>query len=453
LRLLAIGYPLPNPEIENYNAFTAPSYFDYDVVLIDPQSITSYASLLVDEGQAIEAYDGRPVVNGASTAAAVSAAELLRRRAEETGRFLEAGGVVIVTGRPNATQAGMIGFEGCDRYSWLPAPGGIAWSPPYLRAAEGQTIRIVAEDHPFASFLRDFRKQLAYRAVFDDRQPPVRQAGRVIATGGSGVVHSIEFRVLEGRVLFIPSLTKEVGTIRTKLATGIVTAARQLLKLADTRQPPAWVRTLAVPGLEQVEAELEEAKTAASTAEARLEAVNERHDTLAAHRRLVSADGRALLDAARQAFQLLGFAARTEEEQSGLILEADGRTAYLEVEGSAEAVVEWPYVRLQRRLEQRLLAEGDSPKGIVVVNGFREKAPDDRKGDQFTQPLRIACENYAYSLLTGETLFALVQRALGGADDAALLGIRRRLLATDGLLTLEAALGEVEEPRDSGPIF
>jgi hypothetical protein len=132
-------------------------------------------------------------------------------------------------------------------------------------------------------------------------------------------------------------------------------------------------------------------------------------------------------------------------------VEADDATLFVETEGSREQVVEWPYVRLQRRLEARLLQEGSAPRGLVVVNGFRGKAPEDR-GQQFSDPLRIACENYRYALVTGETLLAVVKRILGGAGEGFVAGVRRRLMTTNGLVTTEYALGEAEE-KDAGPIF
>ena len=135
-----------------------------------------------------------------------------------------------------------------------------------------------------------------------------------------------------------------------------------------------------------------------------------------------------------------------------MVAEADGVKAFVEVESAREQVVEWPYVRLQRRLEELLLKRSEQRKGIVVVNGYNATQPDQRK-QEFTDPLRIACENNRYALLTGQALFGLVQRALGGADEEALEGMRRRILRASGLLELPAALGEAEEPKDSGTIF
>jgi len=451
MRVLSIGYALPNVDIDNYNVLTAPSYFDYEALVIDPASITKVVGQVLDEGQLYEAHDGRPVVNAQSTASAVSIADQVRRRTGETQRLLEAGGTVIVMGRPNATVSGVVGFEGCDRYSWLPAPAGLSWGPPFLRAAEGRTLRIADEQHPLAPVLRNFRSEVAYRAVFDDRQAAVREFGRVFAMGGGRAATGMEFPVLSGRAIFIPALSETIGGIRSSIAEGLVNAAQRLVGAETGETPPGWVRGVALPGLEQIEAEMEEAESAANAARARLDAVRERHDELASHRRLLWSEGPALANATAEALRLFGFTVTTAPREP-MLIEDEGRQAMVETEGSKDQVVEWPYVRLQRRLEEKLLKTGERPAGIVVVNGRRSEAPEARK-EQYTEALRIACENYRYCLVTGETLFALVQRALGGADNAALTGIRRRLLSTHGLLTQEAALGDVSEGKDAGPIF
>ena len=96
MRVLVIGYPLPDMAIDNYNVFTAPSYADYDALVVDPASITSDAQRLVKEGANFEAFDGRPVINAPTSASAVSAADQIRRRADETRRMLESGATVVV---------------------------------------------------------------------------------------------------------------------------------------------------------------------------------------------------------------------------------------------------------------------------------------------------------------------------------------------------------------------
>ena len=452
MRVLSIGFPLPNVAIDNYSALSAPSYSDYDVLIVDPASITRDVHDLLTDVRNFEAQDDRPVLNSPTTSTSVSAADQLRRRLDETTRLLENGGLVVVFGRPDATTAGLLGFEGCDRYHWLPAPAGLAWGPPFVRAAEGKTVRIVAEQHPFAEVLREHRKEAGYRAMFDDRQAAIRTHGRTIASGGSRVPIAMEFEVLGGRVTFIPVLSEATGTNRTALAQDIVDACRRLSGSDFLAEAPYWTRSVALPGLEQVEAELEEAETAANEATARLTAVRERQDELARHRRLLWEDGAPFAQAATEALRMLGFSV-TSTSPDPLVVESDGVSAFVEIESSREQVVEWPYVRLQRRIEEHLLKTGSAPKGMVIANGFRMTEPEQRS-EETSEPLRIACENYRFGLVTARDVFELVRRVLGGADEATLLGLRRRIMAGKGHLTLERLLGEVgEETPDAGPIF
>ncbi len=451
MRLLSIGYPLPNADIDNYNILSAPSFFDYDAVLVDPASITRVAAQLTEEGIEFESFDGRPVVNAPSSATAVSAADQIRRRADETQRLLEAGGLVFVILRPNAVQSGVYGFEGCDRYSWLPAPAGLSWSPPFLRSAEGKSVRVLAEDHPLANFFREFRSDISYRAYFDDRQAPVRSALTPLAAGGGGAWIAAEFPVGRGRVIFLPAAGETSNLRRPEIAQSIVDAGVRLLNAETVEVAPHWARTLAVPGLEQLEAELEEAETAATGARSRLDEVKARVDVLANHRQLLYEEGQRFTAATIDALRLIGFAVVSQPGEP-IVLENEGEQAFVDLESSREQVVEWPYVRLQRRLEERLIKQGQTIKGIVIVNGFRGNATETR-GPEFTDALRIACENYRYSLLTAHTLFELVQRALGGADEAALAAIRRRILRANGLLEFEAAISATEEDSEAGPLF
>ncbi|MCA9854141.1 MAG: hypothetical protein KC482_11195, partial [Dehalococcoidia bacterium] len=122
MKVIVVGLPTPNPDIENYTAFNAPSYYDFDALVIDPDSLTRVAGELLSGEKEFNAQDGRTIVNAASNASGVSAGDQFQRRGAETERILESGGTVIVIGRPNAPITGIVGFEGADRYSWLPAP-------------------------------------------------------------------------------------------------------------------------------------------------------------------------------------------------------------------------------------------------------------------------------------------------------------------------------------------
>lgn len=451
MRMITIGYPLPNANVDNHSVLNAPSLTDYEAVFVDPEGVTGAVQELLAGERDFTAHDGRPVINGASTAASLSAADQLHRRVEEAERFLDQGGTVVILGRPNATISGVIGFEGCDRYSWLPAPEGGSWGPPHLRAAEGKTIRIVDDDHPLSAVIREYRRNVVYRAVLNPRFLSTQKNARLIAVGGADLPIAAEIPVLAGRVVVIPVFNPVNGAARAKLAQAMVEAVAEVAEGGSVESVPTWARSLALPGSEQIEAELEDAETTAAQAAELVTSARERLDALTSHRRLLWASGRAFAEAVREGLALLGLTPTTGPIHP-LAIEGS-RTALVEVESSREAVAEWPYVRLQRRLERHLLDEGEQLKGLIVVNGRRAVGPASRK-EPMTDALRIACENYGYSLITGETLFALVQRALGAEqDDFSIEAAGSRLLDATGLVDTERALGETEETSGDPSIF
>ena len=91
MRMITIGYPLPNANVDNHSVLNAPSLTDYEAVFVDPEGVTGAVQELLAGERDFTAHDGRPVINGASTAASVSAADQLHRRVEEAERFLDSG--------------------------------------------------------------------------------------------------------------------------------------------------------------------------------------------------------------------------------------------------------------------------------------------------------------------------------------------------------------------------
>ena len=148
--------------------------------------------------------------------------------------------------------------------------------------------------------------------------------------------------------------------------------------------------------------------------------------------RLLWADGPALHEAVHSALAILGL----KPHESGEGFAAGGELLLLETEGSEAEIGLAAHHRLRRRREEHLEAQGVMPRGLLVVNGFRDLPPDDRL-DQYTPALAAAAESQRYALLTGQQLFDLATTALENGAEPALV---RRLLATEG--PWQAAAGE-----------
>ena len=71
MRVLVIGFPLPDPQIDNYNFLSAPSFFDYDALVVDTSSVSRAIEEVVDQSQDRRTFVDEPVVNGPTSPVAV----------------------------------------------------------------------------------------------------------------------------------------------------------------------------------------------------------------------------------------------------------------------------------------------------------------------------------------------------------------------------------------------
>src|SRR5579871_700369 len=433
MRMLVIGFPLPSPQIDNFNLLTSPSWFDYDGVVIEPLSVSQVIEDVLEAREEHQTRAEEPVANRPTGPLAVSLADVIKRRRAEAQFLLQNGGVIVVFGRPNVVHEGIAGFAGCDRYAWLPAPAGVAWEPPFLQRAEGSDVQVTDPLHPFARFVETNGRWVAYRVRFDETVPGFPGFGRVFARSAGGAAVGVELRVLNGKVVFLPAFGSiAYGDPRYELASQMLEAVRRASLKDVAQEEPGWARELSLPGVEELEAQAQEASEALDAAEERLGEALSELEKVAKYRALLWQDGALGLEpVVRDAFRTLGFEVERDPDKPGWI--ADGSlTAFYEVEAATGAVSEAPFVRLQKRLEADLLQTRQPKRGLIVINGYREQRPQIREG-QASETLRIAAENYRYALLTTERLLELVRFVLEEPLDTVRGSmLRERLLKATG---------------------
>ena len=449
MRLLSIGYPLPDPRIDNYTILNAPALFDYDAVLVDPAGVSAAIQAVLSGEDEMRSATDEPVLNASGSPLTAGLADLLRGRLAEAERTLARGGVIIVIGQPNVAIPGVAGFAGCDRYFWLPAPSGVHWGSPDLLMASGSGAIPADMTHPLAGLIDEYRARVRYRAHFAST-PVITREGHLIARSPGGGAIGMEFRVGPGRIAFIPAPNVEAGPDRGPVASHLFDAARRMLELPPTEEAPSWVGAQSLPGLEQREAALEEARSAFEAAEARLKEAQSGVDALARFRRLLWCEGKfALEPVVFDALRLLGFETEGYPDAPPVLIRDNDR-AFIEVDGAGGPVDMTPHYRLRERRERHLEREGELPRGLIIVNGERQSPPESR-GRQLTEPLRIAAESMMYGILTSSDLFRLTRQALAGADEAWRARVRDRLLGESGVITINDLLSDGADGTNAQP--
>ena len=440
MRVVSIGCPLPSPLVDNHSIANAPSLFDYDACVWDPYAVSEQIEGLAAGSAGLRSADGRPVQAGASGAFSFGLSELLEQRRLELQQLIERGGVLLVFAHPNIGHPSVAAMPGLERYTLIPSPGAGALRWPTLRAGDGREIRAVAPQHPLAEYLDELSGRLRYRAVWEERSPDFPQGAQVLARSIGGAAIAAEFEMGAGRLVFAPPPQDGLTTADRKRFTGAV--LELLTRLVDedgAGREPNWVQrydtepvaaareALTAATVELQEAQRRETETRAALAEA------SRFSEL-----LWRPNGARLAALMADAFRLLGY--EVAAGASGAELKDDEGAALLELAASEQTVSERVYLTLQGRLEERFLSRQERPKGIIVVSGQRDLAPNMRR-QAWTRPLENACETFGYALIPVAALYELVNFAIEDPDPEVLAELRASIRETAGVL-------EVEEPEE-----
>ncbi len=449
MRVLSLSHRMQNRLLDNHSIFNAPNLADYDAIVFDVAGVFESVRAAAEGRQEFQTHTFVPVVNGDTVDATAGIADILQRRREEMQRALERGAVVIVYLAPISRFGGVAGLQGYDRYFLLPAPEGMAWDSTTIKGGEGSSAAVVDYDHPMVPVFETYRRDLAYRAYFNDRAPGFARHAQVFIRSTGGAPLGVQFPVLNGHLVFLPT-PREAGTKSLAGPEGqaIVSAARNFLGTGPDEDRPRWVGQIEIPGLPRREGILQEAEAELQRATEAVEAARTAVDEAAMIRDLLWAPHAVGIQrAAKRCAELLGFAV-TEDEEGDVVLSEGSTRIHLVTATSNEAVEMVPHYRLRQRLDAILERRARAERGLVIANGQRTTKPEERKRE-IADSLRVASEAVGYALITGQTLFAAVIAALHGASDETLTAIRERIATTNGLVTLDDLLGTAEPPEDA----
>jgi hypothetical protein len=448
VRVLSLSHRMQHRLIDNHTIFNAPAIFDYEGIVIDAGGVFDTIRQAVKAEAAFTTRGDIPVVNGESLDGVTGIADVLRRRREEFVRALERGSVVVVFAHAPDLITGVHGMHGLDRYFFLPAPPGMAWDASTLRATEGTTVAVSDPEHPFTRILDLLRSDVLYRCYFDERAPGFAGGARVFARSAGGAPVGVEFSVLGGRVVFLPT-PRSAGANWLASAEGqaMVDVIGQLLGAADEDRP-RWVLDMDVPGLREREDELRLAEQALRRAGTEVDELAGRVRQLELLRDVLwQGNEHALLPAVERCAGVLGLTPARGYEDVPLLKSPEGEL-HLVVAASREAVDMSAHYRLRGRLDREIELRTRAVRGLIVANGRRLQKPEDRKRE-VADALRIAAEATGYAVITSRWLFVAAVAALEGLDSETVAAIRRRLFETDGLVELSDLLVPAEEDADA----
>ncbi|MGB2695544.1 MAG: hypothetical protein WBD55_10190 [Dehalococcoidia bacterium] len=438
MRILSLGVPMPGPQVDNATFANAPSFFDYDALVVDPRALSKLIHEVVSGEVEHKTRSDERVVNAPTATDAIALGDLLQDRQDEAARLLAHDGLVVCFAYPNTVHQQVAGFAGCDRYFWLPAPPGLRYGAPLLRRGYGTEIMSTEHDHPFGPFVAQFRSKLTYHAYFADDTAGFAGAARVFARSTGGAAVAVELALERGRAVFLPPPTRvPTGDQRYAFSNAIQEGIRQALRISAQGKPPSWLSRYDLPGLNERQAAFAETTGQVEQAREALAESQTALDELERHRRLLWQIGKyGLEEPVRAALALLGFRIVPDDIDApaeAWLEQGVGQREMMpfEVDASDDVVGLDSHYRLRKRLEEAIAA-GKTKRGLLIINGHRTQEPSERPAP-YQDALRVAAESMRYCVATTEQLYHAVRAALEG-DDATVASFRQRLLTTDGIL-------------------
>lgn len=439
MRVLSIGHRMRHRNLDNHTILNAPNIADYDAIVIDLGSTFDTIRDAARQSAHYVTNADVAIVNGDSLDGMTSLAELLQRRRDEIARALEHGATILVFTAPQSRFHGINGLHSFDRFFLLPAPDSVTWDERTIQGSEGTTVAVVDHDHPFVRVFETYRRNVMYRAVFNDRAEGVAKAGRALLRAAGGQAVGMDFPVLNGHLVFLPSPRPgSAANFPDQLGAAVIEAMQDQLGRPD-EDPPRWANEFAPSGIEDRRNDVQRARAELDQAQAALdEALKALREEEYLRDALWASGDAALLPAVLRCGEIVGFRVARDANSDPMFM--DGATAvHVVVAGAVDAVDMAAHYRLRSRLDRIIETRAVNPRGLLVVNGQRQTHPLERKR-QFEDAIRVAAEGQGYAVLTASDLFRIAYAARAGLPEDRLQQARERIATTSGVVQLDDLL-------------
>jgi hypothetical protein len=446
LSILSIGLDLDNDQITKADFMSAPSFHDFDVVLIDP---TAVVDVLCKETKLIKVKDGFFTIEYDDKGTNKLIDRTVKQRNKETAHFLSLGRLVITVLR-----APFIAFlcsyrdewpqsdkkaQWVNIYDWLPLRYSSDTMTSILSKEKGKKIKLVDPKSSFAEYFDAFDKQLYYEACLDEKQKPYYfENFHTIAKTHGELPVAFSFELEGGQVVFLPPVEDPDPKKLAGVLLGCILANSGKI---EESEPPSWLQNYRalVPDLADSEHQEEMLIAQLQKLGKQLDSIQQQKAERGKYLKLLYEQGKFQLEpVVRDAFSLFGFTVTDADPSDGL-LESEEGTAILEIEGKDDSAINIDkYSKLLNYVinDEEQTQQGRK-QGILVGNGFRLTDPAER-AQQFTKEVVGASKNTRFCLLTTQTLFELVCKVLNEPDNDDLKHqIRKHLLTTNGLFQLK----------------
>jgi hypothetical protein len=394
--------------------YSKKNFSDYELVVVEPLGAISQLQAPLSGAVRFRFYaDG------------VAFVERFKEATQRVMRFITDGGFCVMFLRklPVVEYTGEFNTEGVDINTCMP------FKLVTCTEAHGDNIEWTG-DGPFRDFANLTKDCWQYSAYFHDDGKK-----RAVANVKGHLNQSVAGLFVAqtgGRLLLLPS-PNESPNSGLKIITALWRLYGELTKPEGSVSLPDWTNEFLLPGETQILADIAETERRIADVEAEEEGHREKLRELRQYKALVGGYGPTLENIVKDALGTLGMIVEPGPPmRADFIGTWNGKTFVIEVQGVKKTAKEDHFRSLMMWVGEIGIERQVDPKGLLIVNAFRDTPPPNRTQSAWPSNVASKCLQHGFCALTGLQLLRLAFEAKAHPERKAEL--IQLLLDTNGTL-------------------
>jgi hypothetical protein len=428
MRVLSVGTVL-NRKLASSTSFgSSVSFLDYDLVICDfSNSLSGYH---FQYGH--DTYMGYPCLDDDSS---VKISNDIARRKAEIRELLKLGRMVVIftstpvkcyigtgetlssgTGR-NARITRMV--NQIDVTACLPIPVSTV-------VASGESIEFHGNE-PFKSFWNANKDNFVYEAYLE------KQIGHpLFVIEGTNQTIGFYHQIDNGHLLFVPSLRTKKPT--SLFVESLITLFDNLKQDTGDFELPEWTREYLLPNEQRETDNLRILENELSQLLALITKQKEKIAIIEQYKISLCGSGRALEVVVQKILSEIGFEVREGAPgRDDMILNYNEQVVVAEIKGVGKSAAEKHAAQLEKWVSEYFSTHGMQPKGILIVNAFKDIPIKDRTESPFPDQMIGYSQHREHCLITTFQLLGIYFDVLQNPEKKDEL--IKNMLATQGVYT------------------
>jgi len=391
-RVLSIGKEFDHPAVTNTEYGSDISLLEFGIILWDPNStISEYRGIT---------YSSDPISNLFSDIDKFC--DDVKRRKREMSKILELGrSIIIFTPEPQR-----FGQRGNYLSEILPVEN------LHTIKALGKAIEFSGRE-PFNKFWMANKDYLAYKAYFKE----CKDGEPIFFIKNTQESLGVHFHKGNGNVIFIPSFLDEtISKISKKKENeavnefigSIIDLVSELNKGTDDYELPNWCSNYSLPEENVNRDRLRKLDEELKQIELKLKKQKDLLIELEKHKILFAGDGRALELEVARVFKELDFEVIEDNtKRADLTIKYEDKIAVVEIKGNSKSAKEKDARQLEAWVSEYYDRNGSSPKGILIINAYKNIPLDKRNENPFPDSMESLSRKREHCLLSGIQLLGI----------------------------------------------